>query len=684
MAITAAPERTQTTVYQYLNPDGSNYCQVTRRDYAPGTNPNGRDKDCYVSPAGLEGPHPLYRVERLAGLPAETTLFIVEGEKCVHALEDSGLPAVTSKGGCKSAHETDWVPLAKFQRVCILPDNDAAGANYAMDVVTILNGLPGQREVVACNLPGLPEKGDVFDFLQDHDLNDLLAAIAEYGQPAKVSSVEVNDWPEPKPVSKVLRVVPQVQAKMLPESIGPWCFDAADRMQAPVDFMAVSAVCMLGSIIGRQLTIRPKALDSWSVKPNIWGGLVGPPAMMKSPCLKEARRFLDALDRESVEAHREAMKTYERQYIMYEGTLQGVKSKIKTAKSDIEREALANSIADPPEIPARLRNYTQDTTVEKLQELLKHNPRGLLMMRDELIGFLRGLDKPGQENSRAFFLEGWEGNGRFLVDRIGRGSSVIDGVSLSVLGCATPGGMSEYVLEALGNGEGADGLLQRFSLIAFPDQLQDFNYTDRSPNEQAARAAEQAFRLCNEIDLARIGTTTYPDSLPFLRYDAQAQLLFQDWYTELNTRCRRNDEHPAIQSHLLKFSKLVPALSLICHVADGQLGHVSETAFLRAAAWAEYAEAHARRLYESAFQDQAVNAAAILLRHIEAKELQDNFTVRDVYNKYAWTGLADQQSAFAAARELVETGHLREVRDIKSSGGRPTNRYLIHPKYKRI
>ncbi len=64
-----------------------------------------------------------------------------------------------------------------------------------------------------------------------------------------------------------------------------------------------------------------------------------------------------------------------------------------------------------------------DTTVEKLGELLNQNPRGLLLMRDELSGLLRTLDKPGREGDREFFLEGWNGTGSYTYDRISRGTT---------------------------------------------------------------------------------------------------------------------------------------------------------------------------------------------------------------------------------------------------------------------
>jgi hypothetical protein len=49
-----------------------------------------------------------------------------------------------------------------------------------------------------------------------------------------------------------------------------------------------------------------------------------------------------------------------------------------------------------------------------------YNPQGILVYRDELTGWFKGLDKYGHEGNRAFYLEAWNGNGAYTIDRIGR------------------------------------------------------------------------------------------------------------------------------------------------------------------------------------------------------------------------------------------------------------------------
>lgn len=89
-------------------------------------------------------------------------VFVVEGEKDADRLAKLGLLATCNAGGAgkwTSAHSE----LLANRRVVVLPDNDTAGRDHAEKVRASLEAVGAQVRVVA--LPGLPEKGDVSDWL---------------------------------------------------------------------------------------------------------------------------------------------------------------------------------------------------------------------------------------------------------------------------------------------------------------------------------------------------------------------------------------------------------------------------------------------------------------------------------------------------------------------------------------
>lgn len=90
--------------------------------------------------------------------------------------------------------------------------------------------------------------------------------------------------------------------------------------------------------------------------------------------------------------------------------------------------------------------------------------------------------------------------------------------------------------------------------------------------------------------------------------------LFNEWRSDLEARVRGGDLHPAMESHLAKYRKLVPGLALILHLSSSGTGSVLERATLQALAWAEYLETHARRAYASISVAEGTAAKAIIER----------------------------------------------------------------------
>ncbi len=116
---------------------------------------------------------------RLSALQGRVDVFITEGEKDADRLWALNLPATTNAGGAGK-----WLPdytvqlrAAGVRRVTILPDNDEAGRAHAQTVAQSCNKLGLSARIVP--LPGVPEKGDVSDYLSTHSTDDLLALVAQ-------------------------------------------------------------------------------------------------------------------------------------------------------------------------------------------------------------------------------------------------------------------------------------------------------------------------------------------------------------------------------------------------------------------------------------------------------------------------------------------------------------------------
>jgi putative DNA primase/helicase len=389
----------------------------------------------------------------------------------------------------------------------------------------------------------------------------------------------------------------------------------------------------------------------------------------------EALKPLQRLEKAARDAYSGARAAHARDLELY---------KLKAeAGRDCARKALRNGVSAAlpdlaePDAPKAKRHIVNDTTYEALGETMADNPNGVLAFRDELVSLLKGLDREEQAPARGFFLQAWNGTGGYAFDRIIRGKTYIEAACLSLLGSTQPGRIAEYVRRATGGGAGDDGLIQRFGLFVWPDQSPEWKDCDRWPETAARTAAWDAFERLDKLDPDAIGAERDEfEALPFLRFDATAQGLFSEWHADLEHRLRAADMAPALESHFAKYRKLVPALALINHLADGGQGPIEETALGRALALAEYLATHARRLYGSGIAGEATTANLIIKR-IGKRDLEDGFTARDIQRK-AWSGLAEHEAIKAALELLVDLNWL-DVHNVET-GGRPRTTYAINPR----
>ena len=487
------------------------------------------------------------------------------------------------------------------------------------------------------------------------------------------------DWPDPTPLPSELRPVEPFREDMLPVSFRGWVMDIAERLQCPADFPAVSAIIVLAGIVGRKIGIRPQRRTPWLVVPNLFGFVVGRPGLMKSPAIQEAIKVLGRFEADAKADFDAQTKDHEAEILIEKLKGKQLEDELKKAlKKDQRTDELVGKLKElRTSSPTRRRYIANDSSVEKLGELLNQNPNGLLVFRDELIGLLKSLDKEGHEGARSFYLESWNGDGRFVYYRIGRGTLDIVACILSVFGAIQPGPLSEYIRKQAAGGAGDDGLLQRFQLAVWPDCSATWRNVDRWPDSEAKKKAVETYERLDKLEAVKLATDLADgEHVPYLRFDDAAQDLFDAWRAKLEYRLRSGEDHPSIESHLAKYRSLIPSLALLCHLADElEGGPVTEAALLRALDWATYLESHARRIY-GAVASASAGAAHRLAAKIEAGAVADGFALRDVYRN-GWSGLSDIKQVTAAVDVLSDHDWL--VSEDVDTGGRPQTVYRISP-----
>lgn len=506
-----------------------------------------------------------------------------------------------------------------------------------------------------------------------------------------VVEARASKWESPGEISAPLPPVPAFDPHaLLPDGLRDWVMDEADRMPVPPDFVAAPAIVALGSVIGAQCVAKPKSRDDWVVTPNLWGASVGGPSTKKSPGLAAGLRPLDRLVAQAIEKHKGEMSVYETNKTIAEARGEAIETKVKAAAKDPNKgdlTTLADELTQHRQnveaAPAVRRYKTNDSTVEKMGELLRDNPNGVLALRDEVVGLIASWDREGREGDRAFYLEAWNGTGSFDTDRIGRGTITIPNLCIALYGGIQPDKLTGYLEEA-SDSLANDGMLQRLQMLVYPDERR-WEWRDRIPAKDARERVNRIFEAFAELPAESWGASPADNFVrfPYFRFSEEAQALFIEWTGELHRKIPAENDHLVAQ-HLAKFDKLYPALALIFHLIDcadkDARGPISAEAALRAAAWCDYLEAHARRCY-GLLADKGLRAAQALAQLIGSGQLDSGFTSRDVRRKQR-RHLKSDESVHAALDWLSDEGWLKpeEVGGEGPGTGRKTTRYAINPK----
>ena len=509
-----------------------------------------------------------------------------------------------------------------------------------------------------------------------------------------VSALSVHDlgeWPDPKPIKTELLPVEPLPLGIIPSPFLAWIKDVSERMQCPPDYVATAMIVMTSSVIGAGCGIRPKQKDDWTVIPNLWGAVVGRPSSMKTPAIGEAMKPMDVLTVKAKQEYDEMIKGHLADQEVFKARKEAIVGDMKSAAKgkdaapsmDCLKDDFAN--LEEPKPPVWRRYVTNDATIEKMAELQATNPRGLELFRDELVGLFATWDKDGHEADRTFYMESWNGDRPFTSDRIGRGTTHVANLCVSLFGGIQPAKLTTYLHHAM-RGLNNDGLVQRLQVLVYPDELPTWTLIDRPVNAVARQAAFDSVERLSTMDFRQYGAFAEEGQTPYFRFSDEAQGVFNDWLTELEAKLR-TDEEPVLQEHFGKYRSLMPSLALQFHVLNlvgtpgMPPGQVSKECAEQAAAWCEYLESHARRIY-GLVTNVTAQAAMQLSKKLTKGELPDPLTVRDVYRK-EWSLLGTEQDARNACEELVSLGWLREQVTPPAQGQKRKVEYFLNPKVRR-
>jgi hypothetical protein len=259
-------------------------------------------------------------------------------------------------------------------------------------------------------------------------------------------------WDPPIPFAAGGDVLP-FPTELLPAPVAEFVNDVATALACPPDFVGVPALVVAGAAVGaaRALTVK----DGWHERPALYAAVVAQPSSSKSPALRYVAAPVYA---EQARLH----EIYKRELQAHADGAEGAKPK--------ERALFAS-----------------DITVERLSELLQNTPRGLVIIRDELTGWVASMNQyraRGVGADRMFFLQAWGGEPISVMRKAQQAGPVF--VAHPFL--AIVGGLPPNLLSRLrGERDVSDGFLDRI-LFAYPEPLPAVGETWCSVSDYTADA----------------------------------------------------------------------------------------------------------------------------------------------------------------------------------------------------
>jgi hypothetical protein len=349
--------------------------------------------------------------------------------------------------------------------------NDPLHNEHGHDAFSIFCELEHEGEVKAAVKAAARELG--------------IAAPATSGQFTNADRARVSDAHAmaPSPPQSEYRPFP---TEHLPEPVASFISNACEAVGCDPSFVALPLLSALASAIGNTRRIELKR--GWSEPAILWTAIIGDSGTKKSPGMEVALQPIKERQRKAMRDHEEAKRQYDAQMKQYEKDLNQWKKKGQGEDPPAE-----------PEPPVAERCWCDDATVEAVAVLLLNRWRGLLMVRDELAGWLGGFDRYAQNKGgdAAKWLE-MHGGRSMMVDRKTSDTLYIPRAAVSITGGIQP----EPLKRALGDEHRENGLAARLLLAMPPRKAKRWTEAEIDPDQENAIAAvfETLFGLAPDTD----------------------------------------------------------------------------------------------------------------------------------------------------------------------------------------
>lgn len=373
---------------------------------------------------------------------------------------------------------------------------------------------------------------------------------------------------------------------LFPEPIARFIHETARALSCPTDFVGMAVLASASAAIGNGAILQLK--KSWETGCTLYCGVVAEPGSTKTPAINKALKPLFELQKRNFEEYQSKKIQYELERDHYELEYEKWKQSAKSNKGNNVPEK-----PQEPKSPTTQQIITMDSTLEAIYEILISNPKGIIKVHDELLGFVKGMNQYRAGADRQFWLSGWS-NEPLHVNRKGKEVLEILRPFISIIGGIQPEVIEEFIKEGR-EGNANDGFIDRF-LFCYPDPVPSKWTNEDVSDEVIEEYCDAIFKLYYDLQA---------DKPNIINLDSKAKEAFITWYdvTEEETLAATFPE--TLKGVWRKLKGLHPRILLIMHLLKWSYNPnkhnneaIDEEVVIRTNYIMEYFKAHAKKIFQ--------------------------------------------------------------------------------------
>lgn len=611
------------------------------------------------------------------------SVFMSESEKdCDTLLNVCNFLCISTGGATSWSHKLP-IEILKDKSIILLSHNDQPGREYTKAAAQSLRSIASSMKII--ELPGLPEKGDVSDWIValqaagkpaeviKAELRQIVKAASEWQAP-EATDEPVTEWPDPIPFNDYSGL-PDFPVDLLPDTGRGMVSLISEVNQVDLGLTASIYLSALSACVGRKAKIN---LISHEEPLNTFSGQISPSgerksatqAVMTKPLYdyqEQAQQEMKDLIRDSLNAHKI------REARLAKLQKQAAHSDDYAQRKQLENEAaaVAKEIEENPVVKSPLY-VMDDTTTEALSIHMADNNERMSIFSTEGGIFQTMAGRYDKGVNIDLYLKAHAGD-PFSVHRVGREARTMQAPCLTMCLSIQPD-----VIKEIGKNEQfkGRGLLARILYVHCKSQV---GYRARQiktvPEPLLNRYRQHIFSLM-EIS---------PQAECELKFTPAAQGVWDEFYNDVETDMRPGGSLEYLTDWGSKLPGAVARIAGLLHFAEhgaeATTKDISAGIAVASCVIGAYFKEHALATFGLMQTDHRIESAKKILSYLKRQE-PAAFKGRDVLaNINSFKTIDDD--VMPGIKVLIERGYIRAVENSHSGVGRPeATAYQINPKLK--